>query len=272
MNYYEHHIGDYAEATSHLSFVEDSAYSRLIRKYYATEKPIPSDISEAVRLVGAKNRHERNAVEKILKEFFVLETDGWHQQRCDEVIRDYLDGEPERQAKRDGAKERKKRYRERRSHLFDELRKRGHTPQWDASILDLERLLERVLGAAKNGNGTHLERVTGVHLERTGDAPGTATHSHSPVPSPHPPGFPNPLPPFEKGVSSRRRSPQRAEADEARARWTALLKSGGRDRDSRVQAAIDAVGGWSRIAQRTDRDEPVLIREFCQAYRAAAPT
>jgi uncharacterized protein YdaU (DUF1376 family) len=38
MNYYEHHIGDYAEATSHLTFVEDAAYSRLIRKYYSTEK------------------------------------------------------------------------------------------------------------------------------------------------------------------------------------------------------------------------------------------
>ena len=38
MNYYEHHLGDYAEATAHLSFVEDAAYSRLMRKAYATEK------------------------------------------------------------------------------------------------------------------------------------------------------------------------------------------------------------------------------------------
>ncbi len=37
MNYYEHHIGDYAEATAHLTFIEDATYSRLIRKYYATE-------------------------------------------------------------------------------------------------------------------------------------------------------------------------------------------------------------------------------------------
>jgi hypothetical protein len=58
--------------------------------------------------------------------------------------------------------------------------------------------------------------------------------------------------------------------DEARARWTALVDSGGRDRDARVQAAIDAIGGWPAIAQRTERDEPVLIRKFCDAYRQAA--
>ena len=34
MNYYEHHIGDYAEATAHLTFVEDAAYSRLIRSSF----------------------------------------------------------------------------------------------------------------------------------------------------------------------------------------------------------------------------------------------
>lgn len=35
MNYYEHHLGDYAEATAHLSFVEDAAY------IYRAERPTP---------------------------------------------------------------------------------------------------------------------------------------------------------------------------------------------------------------------------------------
>ena len=30
MNYYEHHIGDYAAATGHLSLLEDAVYSRQI--------------------------------------------------------------------------------------------------------------------------------------------------------------------------------------------------------------------------------------------------
>lgn len=86
MNYYEHHIGDYAQATSHLSFIEDAAYSRLIRKYYAEEKNLPADVKSVQRLVGARTKEEREAVANILDEFFTLESDGWHNKRCDVEI------------------------------------------------------------------------------------------------------------------------------------------------------------------------------------------
>lgn len=89
MNYYEHHIGDYAQATAHLSFVEDAAYSRLIRKYYAEEKPLPADLKAVQRLVGARTKEERQAVSDILDEFFELEADGWHNKRCDAEIARY---------------------------------------------------------------------------------------------------------------------------------------------------------------------------------------
>ncbi len=89
MNYYEHHIGDYAQATAHLSFIEDAAYSRLIRKYYAEEKNLPADIKSVQRLVGARTKEEREAVANILKEFFTLEADGWHNKRCDAEIAKY---------------------------------------------------------------------------------------------------------------------------------------------------------------------------------------
>ena len=91
MNYYEHHIGDYAEATAHLSFIEDAAYSRLIRKYYATEKPLPADPKAVQRLVGARSKEEREAVTTVLDEFFTLHEDGWHNARCDEEIARYQD-------------------------------------------------------------------------------------------------------------------------------------------------------------------------------------
>jgi len=89
INYYEHHIGDYAQATAHLSFVEDAAYSRLIRKYYAEEKPLPADLKAVQRLVGARTKEERQAVSDILDEFFELEADGWHNKRCDAEIARY---------------------------------------------------------------------------------------------------------------------------------------------------------------------------------------
>ena len=89
MNYYEHHLGDYAQATAHLSFIEDAAYSRCIRKYYADERPLPVSIAAVQRLVGARTREEREAVAVVLREFFVLSEDGWHNKRCDEELARY---------------------------------------------------------------------------------------------------------------------------------------------------------------------------------------
>lgn len=91
MNYYEHHIGDYDEATAHLTACEDGIYSRLIRKYMASEKPLPADVKTLQRLVRARARDEKEAVQTILDEFFELHEDGWHQKRCDETIARYQD-------------------------------------------------------------------------------------------------------------------------------------------------------------------------------------
>ena len=91
MNYYEHHIGDYAEATAHLTFIEDATYSRLIRKYYATEKPVPMDVKLVQRLINARLKEEKNAVVSVLNEFFTLTDDGWRQERCDHEIARFKD-------------------------------------------------------------------------------------------------------------------------------------------------------------------------------------
>jgi uncharacterized protein YdaU (DUF1376 family) len=91
MNYYEHHIGDYAEATAHLTFIEDATYSRLIRKYYATEKPLPIYVKLVQRLINARSKEEKNAVVSILNEFFTLTDDGWRQERCDHEITRFKD-------------------------------------------------------------------------------------------------------------------------------------------------------------------------------------
>jgi uncharacterized phage protein (TIGR02220 family) len=86
LNYYNHHIGDYAAATEHLTWLEDLAYTRLIRIYYRTEKPIPLDKGQVFRLVRAVSKQEREAVESVLCEFFTRQDDGYHQKRCDEEL------------------------------------------------------------------------------------------------------------------------------------------------------------------------------------------
>lgn len=89
MNYYLHHIGDYDADTAHLSWVEDMAYARLLRLYYRRESPIPADPAEACRLIRAQTKDQKQAVETVLREFFILTDDGWRQARCDAEIEDY---------------------------------------------------------------------------------------------------------------------------------------------------------------------------------------
>lgn len=86
MNYYEHHLGDYLRDTVHLSMLEDGAYRRLLDAYYVREAPLPADVKEVCRLVRAQTKPEKLAVETVLREFFTLGAEGWHQNRCDGEI------------------------------------------------------------------------------------------------------------------------------------------------------------------------------------------
>jgi uncharacterized protein YdaU (DUF1376 family) len=122
LNFYKHHIGDYDQATRHLSFVEDAAYSRLIRKYYAEEKVLPVDVKKIERLIGARTKEEREAVAVVLEEFFVLEDDGWHNKRCDEEL---AKANAQAEANRKIALEREARKRSRLEH--EQSTNRGQT-------------------------------------------------------------------------------------------------------------------------------------------------
>jgi len=53
--------------------------------YYDTEQPIPTETD----LVSRRLRLGSALVSNVLKEFFILKEDGWHQARCDMEIREY---------------------------------------------------------------------------------------------------------------------------------------------------------------------------------------
>ena len=86
MNYYNHHIGDYAKDTAHLTMLEDAAYRRMLDLYYSSERALPLNRDGLYRLVRARSKDEKKAVDTILEEFFHLGETGWHQTRCDEEI------------------------------------------------------------------------------------------------------------------------------------------------------------------------------------------
>lgn len=84
MNFYKRHIGDYLRDTAHLSLLEHGIYTRLLDVYYTREGAIPHE--QASRLIGARSRDEREAVERVLSEFFVRSGDSWVQRRCEREI------------------------------------------------------------------------------------------------------------------------------------------------------------------------------------------
>jgi uncharacterized protein YdaU (DUF1376 family) len=85
MHYYPHHIGDYKSATMHLSNEEDLAYRRLLEMYYDTEGKIPLE----TQWVARRLRVGTDALESVLKDFFLRTEEGWKHPRCDLVIREY---------------------------------------------------------------------------------------------------------------------------------------------------------------------------------------
>ncbi len=88
MNYVEHHFGDYARDTGHLSMTEHGAYRLLMDLYYVREKILPQNVAECCRLVRAKSSVERKAVTSVLSEFFEKTEEGWNHKRCDaEIVR-----------------------------------------------------------------------------------------------------------------------------------------------------------------------------------------
>ena len=89
MRHYAFHVGDYAAATVHLSDAEDLAYRRLLDAYYAREAALPADVVACCRLARATSPAARKAVDAVLREFFEMEADGWHQARCDAEIARY---------------------------------------------------------------------------------------------------------------------------------------------------------------------------------------
>ncbi len=148
MNYYDHHIGDYIKDTAHLSMLEDSAYRRLIDAYYTRETPLPEGRKACQKLARAQSKDERAAVDYVLDEFFRLEEDGWHQSRCDVELGKYFANQPAAEEKKENAKDRQRKARERRKKMFEELSGHGVNMPYNATTEQLHAELSRIKSQA----------------------------------------------------------------------------------------------------------------------------
>lgn len=89
MHFYQKNIGDFNNATRHLTRVERSLFSDAIELYYDTEKPLTSDINKLNRLLLAHSQEEKDALLVVLNEFFTLTDEGYFNKRCNEEIIKY---------------------------------------------------------------------------------------------------------------------------------------------------------------------------------------
>lgn len=89
MNYYQHHISDFNNATIYLSRIERSIYREMLDLYYDTEKALPSDIEMLKKRLRIADESEEKALIFVLSEYFQKEEDGYHHHRCDSEIQKY---------------------------------------------------------------------------------------------------------------------------------------------------------------------------------------
>ena len=89
MHYYQFNIGDFNNATRHLSRLERGIYRDLIDLYYDSEKPLTNDLTSLCRKVIATTEQERTAVQQVLNEYFAETENGWINDRCQDEIDKY---------------------------------------------------------------------------------------------------------------------------------------------------------------------------------------
>jgi uncharacterized protein YdaU (DUF1376 family) len=83
VSWYPTYPGDYRRDTTHLSLNEHGAYRLALDHYYSTRSPLPADKAAVYRICGATRKAERKAVDSVLKQFFCLAADGYHNGRAD---------------------------------------------------------------------------------------------------------------------------------------------------------------------------------------------
>jgi uncharacterized protein YdaU (DUF1376 family) len=87
MHYYKRNLGDYAKKAGRLSMLQHGAYTLLIDACYDREQ-FPT-MQEAIDWAWASSSAEIEAVEFVLRKFFVLEDGRYTQSRISDELNDY---------------------------------------------------------------------------------------------------------------------------------------------------------------------------------------
>lgn len=81
MNYFTFYVRDYDADTKGLTLVEHGTYGQLLRLSYDSERPLTHDRLGLYKLVNARTKTERQAVDSVLLRFYTETAEGWVQKR-----------------------------------------------------------------------------------------------------------------------------------------------------------------------------------------------
>lgn len=281
MNFYKHHIGDYIKKTGHLTLAEHGAYSLMLQMYYATEAPLP--VGKALyRLLRAETKAEIRAIESVAEAYWQKSERGLTNSRADEEIaRAAHQREVNQQLGKLGGRPRKT---ESVSESVSESKPNRNPIQTpDSTIQTKNKSLERAQRASPRATRLPTDWVLTPERE-----------SYARKESLDPARTFAKFTDYWRAASGRTaakldwdaawRNWCRTEADRGNTKqtgvlvtsdpasraWADLIASDGAKRDAKVQAALDACGGWLAIKGRNSFTEAKLRAEFCDAYRRAA--
>jgi uncharacterized protein YdaU (DUF1376 family) len=89
VNFYKRFVADIQIKTGHLTPAEFGVYDRLLDHYYATENALP-EFERCCGIARAMTKTDREAVRRVLAEFFIETETGYSQRRADEMIAEAL--------------------------------------------------------------------------------------------------------------------------------------------------------------------------------------
>lgn len=89
MNYYPHHIGDFRSGTVNMSRQSRWIYRDMLDVYYDSESPLSLDLDVLCDEIGVESDDERKIVERLLRFKFVVTSEGYRHDRCDDEIANY---------------------------------------------------------------------------------------------------------------------------------------------------------------------------------------
>lgn len=87
MNYYPFNIGDYLSHTAHLDELEDLAFRRMLDYCYLHERHLPDNVEDIAKAIRMRTHCE--CIANVLREFFILEDDGYINKRIASEINSF---------------------------------------------------------------------------------------------------------------------------------------------------------------------------------------